>query len=293
MFALTLKKSIIVLLVAGLWAVLVPGPPAQASVLSASKKLAASVSRAKKGRAPKAKRKKPRRKATHAKKQRPRNGQAKKKQPRKALAKKRRPPRGQANKRPQGKNLAKRKPRHPRNPVANKKPHRKPLAGKKRQPQGKKALAKGRRPVRRPRHGGGWNGGDPDNGNDGDPDNGDDGDPDGDDGDPDGDDDGGQSRVPDPASDPDPTFDLGSLGVVAGRPVQDGLKITAVVANSPARWKGLEAGDVIESVGQSPIQSLRDLKEVIQNSNGGLRLKVLKRRTGSEVTIFVRLRPAG
>jgi hypothetical protein len=62
-----------------------------------------------------------------------------------------------------------------------------------------------------------------------------------------------------------------------------GLEITQIVPGSAAQRIGLEPGDVILQLNRYKLESHEQLKWVIANSNGHLRIKVRDVRTGSEI----------
>ncbi len=95
-------------------------------------------------------------------------------------------------------------------------------------------------------------------------------------------------RRPDPAS-----GDL-FLGV-AGEDTENGIKITAVAANSPAVFAGLEADDVIQALDDKPLTSYNQLLEEIRAHKEGdkVKIKVLHDAQSREVEVTLTARSPG
>ncbi|WP_165245386.1 PDZ domain-containing protein [Paludisphaera soli] len=96
------------------------------------------------------------------------------------------------------------------------------------------------------------------------------------------------------APSPAPTSPKRSLGaelepVRQGR--RPGLKVTAVLPNSPARKAGFEVGDVLVSAGGDPLPDEASLQKAVDKAGDSLTVVVLDSRTGNDVPVEVPLGP--
>ncbi|TVP65778.1 MAG: PDZ domain-containing protein [Leptolyngbya sp. LCM1.Bin17] len=69
---------------------------------------------------------------------------------------------------------------------------------------------------------------------------------------------------------------------------EEGVLIARVVSNSPAAQAGLRAGDVILSVGDTPVKESAEVQQVVERSSVGQPLEITLRRNGREQTLTVR-----
>ncbi len=77
--------------------------------------------------------------------------------------------------------------------------------------------------------------------------------------------------------------ELVSLGLGGRR----GLKVTAVIPDSPAARAGLESGDIVVAVGGRPVESKDELAVAYKQTDGNLRVTVRNVRTGEDVDVEV------
>ncbi len=68
----------------------------------------------------------------------------------------------------------------------------------------------------------------------------------------------------------------------------EGVLIARVVSNSPAAQGGLQAGDIILSVGDTPVKESSEVQQVVERSSVGQPLEITLRRNGREQTLTVR-----
>lgn len=69
-----------------------------------------------------------------------------------------------------------------------------------------------------------------------------------------------------------------------GNPVLDRVRIQQVVENTPAAEAGLQAGDVVRSINGTPITSMEQLQQIIQE-NRGKPVEIVYERDGQEGTL--------
>ncbi|NMF82673.1 HhoA/HhoB/HtrA family serine endopeptidase [Nodosilinea sp. P-1105] len=69
---------------------------------------------------------------------------------------------------------------------------------------------------------------------------------------------------------------------------EEGVLIARVVSNSPAAQGGLQAGDIILSVGDTPVKESSEVQQVVERSSVGQPLEITLRRNGREQTLTVR-----
>ncbi len=69
---------------------------------------------------------------------------------------------------------------------------------------------------------------------------------------------------------------------------EEGVLIARVVSTSPAAQAGLRAGDVILSVGDTPVKESAEVQQVVERSSVGQPLEITLRRNGREQTLTVR-----
>src|SRR3954468_15304927 len=82
---------------------------------------------------------------------------------------------------------------------------------------------------------------------------------------------------------------------VAGEDAENGVKITAVAAGSPAVQARLEGDDIIQAIGDKPLTSYNELLEEVRSHKQGdtIKLKILRDNQSSEVDVTLTNRPAG
>ena len=70
-------------------------------------------------------------------------------------------------------------------------------------------------------------------------------------------------------------------------PNAEGLVVATVMENSPAAKAGIQVGDVILKIGETPVKTLEDLQEVLVDGEPGKTVKVILKRDGEQQEIDV------
>jgi S1-C subfamily serine protease len=79
---------------------------------------------------------------------------------------------------------------------------------------------------------------------------------------------------------------LGALGAENGG---DGVRINGSYQNTPAAWIGLEVGDVILTINDTPLKTVQDYLQAIRDSDDEMRFTLRDVRTGVVQSEIVRL----
>ena len=75
---------------------------------------------------------------------------------------------------------------------------------------------------------------------------------------------------------------LGTIPDMTGGGVSDGVRISGVRAGSPAEAAGLQAGDVITTIGAKRVANLYDMTEALRSHHPGDTVVIVTRRDGAE-----------
>ncbi|HET8712659.1 MAG TPA: M28 family peptidase [Gemmatimonadales bacterium] len=75
---------------------------------------------------------------------------------------------------------------------------------------------------------------------------------------------------------------LGTIPDMTGGGVSDGVKISGVRAGSPAEAAGLQAGDVITTIGAKRVVNLYDMTDALRSHQPGDTVVIITRRDGAE-----------
>jgi aminopeptidase N len=99
----------------------------------------------------------------------------------------------------------------------------------------------------------------------------------------------GAGAEPPPAGTPSGGTRRVSLGTIPDFSYSEGCRISGVRAGSPAERAGLQAGDVILQIGETPIASLRDLSEALKARSAGDTVTVTFQRGDEKKSVPVTL----
>jgi S1-C subfamily serine protease len=80
-----------------------------------------------------------------------------------------------------------------------------------------------------------------------------------------------------------------SLGTIPDFTYTEGCRISGVTPGSPAERAGLQAGDAILQIGETPIASLRDLSAALKARNPGDTVTVTYQRGEEKKSVPVTL----